>query len=97
MLVSEMMHKDFVAVLPSDSVQEVEKKMRDGNAGIALIMLNNDFEGLVTKREIAIATGNAADTRRTRSSDIINRKDSLMDEDRCCYFSDVAIELLLGK
>ncbi|MBI5741820.1 MAG: CBS domain-containing protein [Nitrospirae bacterium] len=82
MLVSQLMHKDFITVRPNESVQEAARKMREKNIGALLVVEDDKFQGILTEKEISAAA--AADSG-------IADKDK---KDRCVYFSDVLIDEL---
>ena len=79
MLVSQLMHKDFVTVRPNESVQEAARKMKEKHIGALLVVEDDKFQGIVTEEEINAAA--ASDS-------------GIADKDRCIYFSDVLIEHL---
>lgn len=54
MQISEIMSRDVVIVAPSDSVQEVAKKMAEIDAGIMPVGEDDRLVGMVTDRDIVI-------------------------------------------
>lgn len=94
MLVEEIMRKEFLTVLPSESIQEAAKKMKEKNVGFALVLEDEKFRGILTAQEIQDAIAAKADEILNRGT---NPDSANADGDRCCYFSDVMVEMLAGK
>ncbi len=94
MVVSEIMQKDFFTVQPTESLEETAKKMREKQLGTALVLDEGHVKGILTEKEITKAIDNSGAVLR---GDVINRKPAINDDgNRCCYFNDVQVELLLG-
>lgn len=91
MLVSEIMRKDFLTLLPTDSILEAAQKMKENKVGVALVLEDEKFRGILTEREIYTALGTEA---AALEHDAPNKAD---DGNRCNYFNEVLIDLLAGK
>jgi CBS domain-containing protein len=90
MLVSQIMKRDFPAVPPTASIQEAAKKMKDRHIGMVLVLEEDHVKGIVTERELTKAM--------TTNRDASNAAQPAAEADpnRCCYFSDVQVDLLLS-
>ncbi len=99
MLVKQLMRKNWLTVLPDESVQEAAKKMRENHVGVALVLENEMFRGILTEQEITTAIAANTDEISRPVSSIATKpeKTAGADEDRCCYFSDVMSDFLAGK
>ncbi len=87
MLVSELMKKDFLTLLPTDSIQDAAQKMKENNVRVALVLEDEKFRGILTEREIDSAL-------RSESSATDPCGD---DGNRCHYFNEVMVDLLTSK
>lgn len=94
MLVKQLMRRDCLTVLPDDSIQEAAEKMRERHVGVALVFEDEKFSGILTEDEImnAIAANSDEISPAGMKKETVNA-----DGDRCCYFNDVMIDLLVGK
>ncbi len=86
MLVGQLVHKNYVTVFPDEPIQDAAKKMRDNHVVMALVLENEKFRGIITEQEIANAIEHPGDIEKLNA-----------DGDRCCYFSDVMVEILAEK
>ncbi len=91
MLVSQLMRKNFPTVLPSDSIQDAARKMREKKAGVALVLEDDEIRGILTEMEINTAIANS------ETGSAVLKGDTKDDGNRCCYFNDVSIDLLNAK
>ncbi len=91
MLVSEIMRKDFLTLQPTDSIADAAQKMKESKVGVALVLEDEKFRGILTEREIDSVLGMGA----AASEDIAAL--NCDDGNRCHYFNDVLLELLAGK
>lgn len=97
MLVSQIMKRDFPAVPPTASIQEAAKKMRDRRVGMVLVLEEDHVKGIVTERELTKAmTADRDVSGASHAGDAAGSQPaSEADPNRCCYLSDVQVELLL--
>lgn len=100
MLVGQVMRKDFFVVRNTDVMEEAVKKMREKNVGLALVYDEGRVSGVVTEKEIEKVMAEAQD----KSAQIVSAEavqsqpdPTIDDGHRCCYFSDVQVELILGR
>jgi predicted transcriptional regulator len=99
MLVRQVMQTDFFAVQPTESIQEAAKKMKDKHVGIALVLEENRVKGILTELEVAKAMAANADISGPAIEGEVSNLKPAVDDDgnRCCYFSDVQVDLLLNR
>ena len=97
MQVSQVMQTDFITVQSTESIQEAARKMRDQHLGTVLVLEQDHIKGILTEKELTEAISRSPET---ASSDVAAVSKALSVEDdanRCCYFSDVQVELLMGR
>ncbi|HSB34246.1 MAG TPA: CBS domain-containing protein [Nitrospirota bacterium] len=97
MLVSQIMKKDCCSVMHTDLIEVAAKKMEEKHARTALVFEEGHISGVITEKEIktALAAG-PSNTELSPEGTIIMKGETAGDEgNRCCYFSDVKIDLLL--
>ncbi len=91
MPVNQIMQKDFGTIQQHESIQAAASKMREKQVPILLVLDEENVRGILTEKEIlkALSEGQApaANTASPAASD----------EQRCCYFNDVQVELLLAR
>ncbi len=93
MLVSQVMQKDFGTVQQYESIQAAANKMREKQVPILLVLDGEHVKGILTETEIREATSSSDGQRYATNPDSV----SAGDEQRCCYFSDVQVELLMDR
>ncbi|MBI2908772.1 MAG: CBS domain-containing protein [Chloroflexi bacterium] len=54
--VSDIMTRDIVSVMPSASIIDVARQMRDTGTGVVPVCENGRFRGLITERDIVTST-----------------------------------------
>lgn len=54
--VGDIMSKDVISVVPSTSMFEVARQMRDSGTGVVPVCENGRFRGLITERDIVTRT-----------------------------------------
>lgn len=93
MVVSEIMQKDFFTVKPNESLEEAAKKMREKQLRMAVVLDAGHVKGILTENEITKAT----DYSRAALAGDVDREPTVRDDgNRCCYFNEVQVELLLN-
>lgn len=98
MLVSQIMKRDCCDVKHTDLIEVAAKKMKEKHAGTALVFVGGHVSGVITEKEIDSALAAVpSNSELTQAGDLMKRELPSDDENRCCYFSDVKIELLLGS
>jgi predicted transcriptional regulator len=97
MLVSQIMKKDCCAVKHTDLIEVAAKKMEEKHAGTALVFEEDHISGIITEMELknALAAG-PSNSELSPEGTMMKREPASDDGNRCCYFSDVKMELLLG-
>jgi CBS domain-containing protein len=101
MIAGQLMHRDIVTIRRRESIRAVEKKMREKHADIVVVLEDDGrFKGVLTEEEVISAAMNSIDARQT-ADDRAKRKDLIDfvcdDGNRCNYFSEVAINLLMSR
>lgn len=99
MLVSQIMKKDCCFVMHTDLIEVAAKKMEEKHAGTALVFEDDgNVSGIITEKEIrqALASG-PSNSELSPEWTMVNESLSKDDGNRCSYFSDVKIELLLDS
>jgi signal-transduction protein with cAMP-binding, CBS, and nucleotidyltransferase domain len=101
MISSQLMHRDIVTILPMESIQAAAKKMRDKHADVVVVLGDDGrFKGVLTEKEVIMAAMNSGDAELTADASA-TRKDLMDfacdDGNRCNYFSEVAINLLMSR
>jgi predicted transcriptional regulator len=97
MLVSQIMKKDCCDVKHTDLIEVAAKKMRETHAGTALVFEEGHISGIITEKEINSALAAVPSNSELKpAEDLMKVEQPSDDKNRCCYFSDVKIELLLG-
>ncbi len=99
MIAGQLMHKDIVTIRPRQSIRAAEKKMREKHADMVVVLEDDGrFKGVMTEKEVIMAVMNPGDARQAADNSA-KRKDLIDfacdDGNRCNYFSEVAISLLM--
>ncbi len=88
MPVSQIMQKRFGTIQQHASVQAACDTMREQQISILLVLDEQNVKGILTEKEVLKAMNEGSG--RTANTDPA----SAGDEQRCCYFNDVQVELL---
>lgn len=97
MLVNQIMKKDCCSVMHTDLIEVAAKKMEEKHARTALVFEEDHISGVITEKEIKEAlAASPSNTEISTEGTVMTGKTAGDEENRCCYFSDVKIELLLG-
>ena len=101
MIASQLMHRDIVTIRPTASIRTVAKKMKEKHADMVVVLEDDGrFKGVLTEKEVNIAAMDAGDVGQA-ADDSAKRKDLIDfardDGNRCNYFSEVAINLLMSR
>ncbi len=100
MQVSQVMQRDFITVQSTESIQDAAKKMREKHLGTVLVLEEDHIKGILTEKELIEAMASISTTPGTFPSDVnvMSTEPSVNDNaNRCCYFSDLQVELLMGR
>jgi signal-transduction protein with cAMP-binding, CBS, and nucleotidyltransferase domain len=101
MIANQLMHRDIVTIRPTASIRAAVKKMREKHADIVIVLEDDGrFKGVLTEKEVIMATMNLGNAGQA-ADDSAKRKDLIDfacdDGNRCNYFSEVAINLLMSR
>jgi CBS-domain-containing membrane protein len=97
MLVSQIMKKDCCSVMHTDLIEVAAKKMEEKHTRTALVFEEGHISGVITDKEIKAALAASPSNTELSPDGTVMKGEGAGDEaNRCCYFSDVKIELLLG-
>jgi signal-transduction protein with cAMP-binding, CBS, and nucleotidyltransferase domain len=101
MIASQLMHRDIVTIRPTASIRAVAKKMKEKHADMVVVLEKGGrFKGVLTEKEVTMAAINLGDAKQA-ADDSAKRKDLIDfardDGNRCNYFSEVAIDLLMSR
>jgi signal-transduction protein with cAMP-binding, CBS, and nucleotidyltransferase domain len=101
MIASQLMHRDIVTIRPTASIRAAAKKMKKKHADMVVVLEDDGrFKGVLTEKEVSMATKNLGNVGQA-ANDSAKRKDvmdlSCDDGNRCNYFSEVAIDLLMSR
>ncbi len=101
MISSQLLHRDIVTIRPTASIRTAAKKMREKQADMVVVLEDDGrFKGLLTEKEVNMAAmnlgsaGHEANASAKRKGPIDPARD---DGNRCNYFSEVAIDLLMSR
>ncbi len=91
MPLNQIMKKDFGTIQQDESIQAAASKMQEKQVPILLVLDEEHVRGILTEKEIQKAMnegqGRAANSALAAADD----------EQRCCYFNDVQIELIMAR
>ncbi len=90
MPVSQIMQKDFGTIQQHVSIQAAADTMREKQVPILLVFDGDHVSGILTEKEIEKAINEG------QEQPVNMHSASADDEQRCCYFNDVQVELLLA-
>ncbi len=90
MPVSQIMQKAFSTIQQYESIQVAADKMREKQVPVLLVLEKEHVRGILTEKEIVKAMNEG----QGRAANVALPAD---DEQRCCYFNDVQIELILDR
>ncbi|HET7318579.1 MAG TPA: CBS domain-containing protein [Nitrospirota bacterium] len=93
---SQIMKKDCCSVMHTDLIEVAAKKMEEKHAGTALVFEEGHISGIITEKEIKEALAASPSNSELSSEGTMKGEPFIDDGNRCCYFSDVKIELLMG-
>ena len=101
MIASRLMHRNIVTVRPMESIRAAAKKMREKHADMVVVLEDDGrFKGVLTEKEVIMADMNSGDAEQA-ADDSAKRKHLIDfacdDGNRCNYFSEVAIDLLMSR
>ncbi len=101
MIAGQLMHRDIVTIRPRESIRAAEKKMREKHADMVVVLEDDGrFKGVLTEKEVMMAAMSSGGAR--QASDCSAKRKDLIDfacddGNRCNYFSEVAISLLMSR
>ena len=101
MISSQLMHRDIVTILPMESIQTAAKKMRDKHADVVVVLGDDgSFKGLLTEKEVTMFATHFGFAEQV--ADDSPKQEALIDlacddGNRCNYFSEVAVDLLMSR
>lgn len=101
MIASQLMHRDIITIRPMETIRAVVKKMREKHADMVVVLEDDGrFQGVLTEKEVIMAAMNSGDAEQI--ADASAKKNDLIDfacddGNRCNYFSEVAIDLLMSR
>ena len=101
MIAGQLMHRDIVTIRHRDSIRAAEKKMREKHADMVVVLEDDGrFKGVLTEKEVTMAAMNSGTARRAAEGSA--KRKGLIDfacddGNRCNYFSEVAISLLMSR
>lgn len=91
MPLSRIMQKDFATIQQHESIQVAADTMRKKQVPVLLVLDKEHVRGILTEKEIQKAMSEGQGRAANRDSA------SAADEQRCCYFNEVQVELLLDR
>ncbi len=90
MTVSHIMQKEFATIQQHESIRAAADTMQEKHVPILLVCDKEAIKGVLTEKEIQKAISEKG---RAPNTALV----SVDDEQRCCYFNDVQVELLLAR
>jgi CBS domain-containing protein len=102
MQVRDLMMPSVLTASPNDTVQDVDRSMRDRGVGSAVVTDNQDVVGLLTDKELATADNDAIVRDLMKPCPTADPGDSLEDaartmaHERCRFMAVVEAGLLVG-
>jgi len=101
MIANQLMHRDIVTIRPTASILIAAQEMREKHADLVVVLEDDGrFKGVLTEQEVMMAAMSLGDTG-WAANDSAKRKNSIDlscdDGNRCNYFSEVAIDLLMSR
>lgn len=81
--VKDVMSKDIIAVLPSDTAAEAARLMKEHNIGVIPVVSAGKIQGMITDRDIALrCVAGSKDATKTKASDIMTTQIATVSPDQ---------------